>query len=92
MGALREFHKQWKEAVASGTETVENFHRQVANWPLDELEKIEQAKEPVGKVREYQDMALGGLYGFVRSISEKTHEAADMIIDQVEPENKGPAA
>lgn len=88
MGQIRDFHKQIRNAVEQGTDQVESFHKQVANMPLNELEKIAQLQEPVRNIRQFQETALSGFYGFVRSMNDRVNEAAEMVISQIEPENK----
>ncbi len=85
MGTIRDIHNQVNEAVTKGTDQVETLHRQIANWPLDELGKIEALREPITNVRQFQEMALGGLYGMVRSVQQRVAEGVEMVIDQVEP-------
>ena len=90
MGQIRDFHKQIRDAVEQGTDQVETFHKQVAEMPLAELEKVEQLQEPVRNFRQFQETAIAGLYGFVRGVNDRVSEAAEMVIDQIEP--RGPTS
>lgn len=86
MGQIRDIHKQIRAAVEQGTDQVESFHKQIASMPLNELEKIAQLQEPVRNIRQFQETALSGFYGFVRSVNDRVNEAAEMIVNQIEPE------
>jgi hypothetical protein len=57
--------------VDRSTETVEGFHRAIASWPLDALERVHRLEAPVGRVRKLQDRSITATYRLVRGVNRE---------------------
>ena len=82
---LKEIQQMVQDAIDNGATSVEQVHRNVANMPLDALEKIGALEEHVQKVRDFQDKSIGDIYEAIRSLNQKVGEIAKEQLEKVQP-------
>jgi hypothetical protein len=63
--------KRLGRVIDRGTENVERFHRAIAGWPLDALERVERLEAPVARVRKLQDRSITATYELVRGLNRE---------------------
>ena len=73
--------------VDRSTETVERFHRAIASWPLDALERVRRLEAPVARVRKLQERSITASYEFVRGVNR---EVAQLVRKASRDSSRGP--
>ncbi|MGK5093893.1 hypothetical protein WDW89_18005 [Deltaproteobacteria bacterium TL4] len=84
MANLKSLKDLVQNAIDKGATTVEEVHKQIANMPLDTLEKISGFEAKAKSIKKVQDSSIGSVYDTIRSVNQKVGELASKLLDKVE--------
>ena len=71
-----------EEAVDQGATTAEEIHREIANLPLNVLERLDVFQDAAGEMKQVQDSTIGAIYDAVRDINHKVSELAKDLLEE----------
>ena len=83
MADLKSIKDLVQETIDKGATSVEQVHKQIANMPLEALEKIQPLESAVQGVKEVQNTTIGNVYEVIRNINEKVGEIAEDLLSKV---------
>lgn len=69
------------DVVSKGTDAAEKIHLEVANLPLDVMERVELMADAVKEVRRVQTKTIGAVYDLVRGINREVNKLAHELLD-----------
>jgi len=70
-----------EDAVNRGAHTVEQVHREIADLPLDVLERLGLFERTTGDVRRVQDASIGAVYDVIRDVNFLVTKLAGDLLD-----------
>jgi hypothetical protein len=69
-----------QEAIDTGTTTVEEVHKSIANLPLRILEERQLLRGPAREAKRLQDQTIGAIYDVIRDINERIGNYASQLL------------
>ncbi len=82
MSNLNGINKQLHDLVNSGSESVEQIHKSIANLPFELAENVEILATPARTLKELQNNMIGGVYSVIRMVNDRVSEFTDSIIEK----------
>jgi hypothetical protein len=75
-----------QRAIDAGATSVEQIHKQIADLPLDVLERLDVFEQTVKEVRRVQDTSIGAVYDVIRKVNQEAARlATEMLRGRARP-------
>ena len=71
-----------QEEIVKRVNSLEEFHKKLAQKPFALLGKMKISEATVGKVQEAHDKAVSNVYDFIRKMNDKTAKFADDLLEK----------
>ena len=76
------------EAVTRSATAAERIHREVAELPLDVLERLGLFDQTAGELRSLQASSIGAIYDLVRDVGHEVTKLAGDLLEGVERQQR----
>jgi hypothetical protein len=76
----KELTRLIEDAIDRGATTVEEIHREIADLPLEVLERVGLFERTTEDVRSLQDASIGAVYDLIRDVNHKVGQLAGDLL------------
>ncbi len=76
------------EAVTRSATAAERIHREIAELPLDVLERLGLFDRTASELRSLQASSIGAIYDLVRDVGHEVTKLAGDLLEQAEPQRE----
>ena len=81
---IRELKDLVQSTIDKGATSVEEVHNEIANMPLNVLEKITPLEASAKKIKKFHENSVGTVYNVIRKVNDEVGKLAEELINKTE--------